>query len=69
MGKEKVNMQDISDLLLQIMKTTHCNCLTALMYLKGDKDVSDALFLSKPLSDEHSTTNKSDSESTRQERG
>ena len=59
-------MQDISDILLQIMETTHCNCFTALMYLKGDENVSNALLVPKSVSESDVPTNKStDSESAR----
>ena len=57
------HMQDISKLLIQIMETLHCDAMKALVILEGDKDVSDALFLCKPLSEQ--SDNESGSESSR----
>lgn len=44
-------MQDISEMLITIMKTLHCSCLTALIILEGDENVSDTLRIPKPLSE------------------
>ena len=59
-------MQDISEILLKIMELTHCNYMTALMYLKGDENVSNALLVPKSVPKSDVSTDKpTDSESTR----
>ena len=51
-------MQDISEMLIQIMEERHCNAMTALMCLRGENDVSDTLFIRKPLSNPNDTDNQ-----------
>ena len=46
-------MKDISNEILIVMKELHCGVMTALLYLGGQKNVSDTLRISEPLSEQH----------------
>ena len=61
-------MKDIGNILLSIMERQQCDVATALIYLKGDKDVPEPICVSEPLPEPAATDYNAGNKGTRSKR-